>query len=57
MGGCDQSQKKMKLKKFKKYKSVPKTLPKSHNDDNLIFFPFSRDGALLSRAGMRLWIF
>ena len=29
-GGCDQSQKKIK---FKKYKSVPKDVPKSHNND------------------------
>ena len=28
MGGCDQSQKKIKFKKFKKVKSVPKTYQK-----------------------------
>ena len=33
MGGRDQSQVKIKFKKFKKYKSVPKHVPKSHNDD------------------------
>ena len=35
MGGCDQSQVKIKFKKFKKVKSVPKDVPKSHNDDRL----------------------
>ena len=34
MGGCDQSQMKIKFKKFEKVKSVPKDIPKSHNDDN-----------------------
>ena len=33
MGGRDQSQVKIKFKKFKKVKSVPKDVPKSHNDD------------------------
>ena len=33
MGGCDQSQVKIKFKKFKKVKSIPKDIPKSHNDD------------------------
>ena len=33
MGGRDQSQVKIKFKKFKKYKSVPKDVPESHNDD------------------------
>ena len=33
MGGCDQSQVKIKFKKFKKIRSVPKDVPKSHNDD------------------------
>ena len=34
MGGCDQSQVKYKsLKSSKKSKSVPKDIPKSHNDD------------------------
>ena len=32
-GGRDQSQ--VKNKKFEKIKSVPKNIPKSHNDDNL----------------------
>ena len=31
MGGRDQSQ--VKFKKFKKVKSIPKDVPKSHNDD------------------------
>ena len=35
MGGRDQSQVKIKFKKFEKVKSVPKDVPKSHNDDNL----------------------
>ena len=34
MGGHDQSQVKTKFKKFKKVKSIPKDVPKSHNDDN-----------------------
>ena len=34
MGGRDQSQLKIKFKKFEKVKSVPKDVPKSHNDDN-----------------------
>ena len=33
MGGRDQSQVKIKFKKFEKVKSVPTTYPKSHNDD------------------------
>ena len=33
MGGRDQSQVKIKFKKFKKSKSVPKDVPKYHNDD------------------------
>ena len=33
MGGHDQSQIKMKFEKFEKVKSVPKDVPKSHNDD------------------------
>ena len=33
MGGRDQSQVKIKFKKFKKSKSVPKDVPKSQNDD------------------------
>ena len=33
MGGRDQSQVKIKFKKFEKSKSVPKDVPKSHNDD------------------------
>ena len=33
-GGRDQSQVKIKFKKFKKVKSVPKDVPKSHNDDS-----------------------
>ena len=37
MGGRDQSQVKIKFKKFKKVKSVPKDVPKSHNDDNYLF--------------------
>ena len=32
-GGHDQSQVKIKFKKFEKVKSVPKDVPKSHNDD------------------------
>ena len=35
MGGRDQSQVKIKFKKFKKVKSVPKDVPKSHNDDKM----------------------
>ena len=34
MGGRDQSQVKIKFKKFEKVKSVPIDVPKSHNDDN-----------------------
>ena len=34
MGGCDQSQVKIKFKKFEKSKSVPGDIPKSHNDDS-----------------------
>ena len=39
MGGCDQSQVKIKFKKFENNKSIPKDVPKSHNDDrrSLIF--------------------
>ena len=37
MGGRDQSQVKIKFKKFEKVKSVPKDVPKSHNDDNFLF--------------------
>ena len=33
MGGHDQSQMKIKFKKFEKSKSVPKDVPKSHNND------------------------
>ena len=33
MGVRDQSQVKIKFKKFKKVKSVPKDVPKSHNND------------------------
>ena len=33
MGGRDQSEVKIKFKKFEKIKSVPKNIPKSHNDD------------------------
>ena len=33
MEGRDQSQMKIKFKKFKKLKSFPKDVPKSHNDD------------------------
>ena len=33
MGGRDQSQVKIKFKKFEKVKSVPKDIPKSHNND------------------------
>ena len=32
-GGCDQSQKKKKLKKFKKVESSPKLLPNNKNDE------------------------
>ena len=35
MGGRDQSQVKVKFKKFEKSKSIPKTIPKSHNNDSL----------------------
>ena len=31
MGGRDQSQVKIKFKKFQKVKSIPKDVPKSHN--------------------------
>ena len=41
MGGRDQSQVKIKFKKFKKVKSVPKTYPKSHNDDMTHYVPCS----------------
>ena len=34
MGSRDQSQVKIKFKKFEKIKSVPKDIPKSHNDDS-----------------------
>ena len=33
MGGRDQSQVKIKFKKFEKVKSIPSDVPKSHNDD------------------------
>ena len=36
MGGCDQSQVKIKFKKFEKIKSVPKDVPKSHNNDKRV---------------------
>ena len=35
MGVRDQSQVKIKFKKFKKTKSIPKDVPKSHNDDRM----------------------
>ena len=35
MGGRDQSQVKIKFKKFEKVKSVPSDVPKYHNDDKL----------------------
>ena len=35
MGGRDQSQVKIKFKKFEKVKSVPKNIPKCHNDNNV----------------------
>ena len=35
MGGRDQSQVKIKFKKFEKTKSVPEDVPKSHNDDKV----------------------
>ena len=34
MEGRDQSQVKIKFKKFEKVKSVPKDVPESHNDDS-----------------------
>ena len=34
MGGRDQSQIENEIKSFEKIKSVPKYIPKSHNDDN-----------------------
>ena len=34
-GGRDQSQVKIKFKKFEKIKSVPKDVPESHNDDSV----------------------
>ena len=40
MGGCDQSQVKIKFKKFKKVKSVPKDVLKSHNNDRYIYGTF-----------------
>ena len=43
MGGRDQSQVKIKFKKFKKIKSIPIYVPKSHNDD--------RDGPLFGLGG------
>ena len=43
MGGHDQSRKKIKFKKFEKVKSVPKDVPKCHNDDT---FPLSMTKAL-----------
>ena len=33
MGGRDQSQVKIEIKKFEKMKSIPIDVPKSHNDD------------------------
>ena len=36
MGGRDQSQVKIKFKKFEKSKSIPKDVPKSHNDDTRV---------------------
>ena len=35
MGGRDQSQVKIKFKKFEKVKSIPKDVPESHNDDTM----------------------
>ena len=40
IGGRDQSQMKIKFKKFEKCKSVPKDIPKSHNDDTWIIPDF-----------------
>ena len=37
MGGRDQSHEKIKLKKFKKYESSPKSLPNNKNDDSTLF--------------------
>ena len=37
MGGRDQSQVKIKFKKFEKIKSVPRDVPKSHNNDRYEF--------------------
>ena len=48
MGGRDQSQVKIKFKKFKKVKSVPKDVPKSHNDDTLGILLYQRGSGLAS---------
>ena len=50
MGGRDQSQMKNKsLKKFEKIKSVPKDVPKSHNDDIDVL-----GGVITSKAARKL---
>ena len=52
MGGRDQSQVKIKFKKFKKVKSVPKDIPKSHNDDTEGFrLPMHTLLSVVSRTG------
>ena len=48
MGGRDQSQVKIKFKKFKKVKSVPKDVPKSHNDDTQNWHAYSKASPMCS---------
>ena len=44
MGGCDQSQVKIKFKKFEKTKSISIDIPKSHNDDSYMHLDGTRKG-------------
>ena len=46
IGGRDQSQVKIKFKKFEKSKSVPKDVPKCHNDDSNAFTNIANCGIL-----------
>ena len=51
MRGRDQSQVKIKFKKFEKVKSVPKYIPKSHNDDRYVFCINPNNSQLPQPAG------
>ena len=57
MGGRDQSQVKIKFKKFEKSKSVPKDVPKSHNDDRVTEWKRAPAMKIITSPGLYLIIF